>query len=62
MKHKLPLQAAGYIFLLIAVLHLIRVKMQLPVTFGSCTVPLWVSYVGLAAALGLSGWMFRSLK
>jgi hypothetical protein len=61
MKHKLPLQVAGCIFFLIAVLHLVRLMGKLPVTIGTYTVPLWMSGIGGVVALGLSWWMFRSL-
>ena len=62
MKHKLPLQVAGSIFLVLAVGHLARLLLKVPVMVAGAIIPLWVSVIGFAVALGLSFWMFRSAR
>ena len=52
---------AGVIFALVALLHLLRIYMGWPVVIGSWTAPMWVSWIGLVVAGGLSyfGLKFR---
>ena len=45
---------AAAIFALVALLHLLRLVMGWSVVIGSWTVPMWVSWVGLVVARGLS--------
>ena len=45
---------AGVIFGLVALLHLVRIYMGWTVVIGDWTVPMWVSWVGLVVAAGLS--------
>jgi hypothetical protein len=45
---------AGMIFALITLLHLLRIYMGWPVVIGSWTAPMWVSWIGLIVAGGLS--------
>ena len=45
---------AGVIFALVALLHLLRLVMGWSIVIDSWTVPMWVSWVGLAVAGGLS--------
>ena len=45
---------AGVIFALVTLLHLSRIYMDWPVVIGSWTVPMWVSWIGLVVAGGLS--------
>ena len=45
---------AGGIFALVALLHLSRIYMGWPAVIGSWAVPMWVSWIGLVVAGGLS--------
>ena len=45
---------AAVIFALVAVLHLLRLVMGWSIVIDSWTVPMWVSWVGLVVAGGLS--------
>jgi len=45
---------AGVIFAVVALLHLLRVYMAWPVMIGGWTVPMWVSWIALVVAGGLS--------
>ena len=45
---------AAAIFGVVAVLHLVRILMGWPVTIDGWSVPMWVSWVGLIVAGGLS--------
>ena len=58
MSRKLYLVLSGTIFLLVALLHLLRIVYHLPVVVGALTVPQFVSYVGLPVACGLSLWAY----
>ena len=41
---------ASVIFVLVALLHLLRIYMGWPIVIGSWTVPMWVSWIGLVVA------------
>jgi len=45
---------AAVIFALVALLHLLRLVIGWSIVIDSWTVPMWVSWVGLAVAGGLS--------
>ena len=45
---------AAVIFALVALLHLVRLVMGWSIVIDSWTVPMWVSWVGLVVAGGLS--------
>ena len=45
---------AGAIFAIVALAHLLRIVMAVPVTIGSWAVPIWVSWLGMILAGGLS--------
>jgi hypothetical protein len=45
---------AAVIFALVALLHLLRLVMGWSIVIDSWTVPMWVSWVGLVVAGGLS--------
>ena len=62
MKNDLALRAAGTVFLLVALMHLLRFIFKVEVIVAGFTVPLWFSLVGLIVALMLSMWLFRSAK
>jgi len=54
----LYLVISGSIFLMVALLHLLRLVYHWPITIGSWTLPHWVSYVGFPAASGYCIWAF----
>ena len=56
---KTALKIGGIIFVLVAVLHTVRVVMMLPVMIGSIYVPLRVSIVGAVVALAFGVWMLK---
>jgi hypothetical protein len=45
---------ASAIFALVALLHLWRAYMEWPVVIGGWSVPIWISWIGLVVAGGLS--------
>jgi len=54
MDRKTFLLVAGVIFAVVALVHLTRIAMGWPVVIGSWTMPMWVSWIGLAVAGALS--------
>ena len=62
MKNDLALKVAGTVFILVALMHLLRVVFKAEVIVAGFTVPVWYSLVGTIVALGLSWWMFRSVN
>jgi hypothetical protein len=61
-KNNIALKVAGIIFLLMSIMHLLRLLLKIEVTMAGFTVPLWFSVFGFLIALLLSLWMFKSLK
>ena len=45
---------AGVVFAIVALLHLLRIYMGWPVVIDDWTVPMWVSWIALVVAGGLS--------
>lgn len=45
---------AGTVFGIVAIAHLLRIVMALPVTIGEWVVPIWASWVAVIVAGGLS--------
>ena len=56
------LNVAGVVFLLVSVLHLIRLIFRVKVMVGNFAVPHWYSGAFAAVAFLLSLWMFRSIR
>ena len=54
MDQKTFIMIAGVIFAAVAVFHLLRIVFGWPAVIGGWTVPMWVSWIGLAVAGGLS--------
>jgi len=50
---------AAVIFTLVALLHLARIWMGWPAAIGVWSVPMWLSWVGLAGAAALAYFGFR---
>jgi len=54
MSTKSFLLIAGVIFGIVAIAHLLRIFMALPVTIGGWIIPMWVSWVAVIVGTGLS--------
>ena len=62
MEKNLMLRVAGTVFLLVAVMHFVRLLLKVEVIVGRFTVPLFYSGIGLTIALLLSYLSFKSAK
>jgi hypothetical protein len=60
MAKNCALITAGVFFILVAILHLIRLILKIHVTFGQWEVPMFLSLVGLILAGVLGIWMLIS--
>lgn len=56
------LQISGALFGLIALMHLHRLFRHWPIDLAGHMVPLWISWLGLLLAGGLSIWAFRLVR
>jgi len=54
MSNKAFFLIAGTVFGIVAIAHLLRIFMTLPVTIGGWTVPMWVSWAGVLVAGAMS--------
>ena len=45
---------AGALFAVVALLHVLRIFMGWPAVIGGWTMPMWVSWIGVVVAGGLS--------
>ena len=59
---KTALNVAGTIFLIVAILHLLRVIFKWDVVIAQFTVPHYYSMIGAIVAFSLSLWMFKSVR
>ena len=59
MKRQAYLYISGCIFGVVAILHLIRAALQLPVQIGTLSFPVGLSWVGGVVTLLLCAWGFR---
>ena len=59
---KVALNTAGVIFLLVAVIHLVRSVFQVKVIVGNFEVPSFYSLIAAGVAFILSLWMFKSIR
>jgi hypothetical protein len=50
---------AGIIFAVVALIHLLRILLNWPIEIGTWSVPMWLSWIGLIVAGGLSVFGFR---
>ena len=62
MKNNLALKAEGTVFLLVSVMHLLRVLLKFELIVAGYSVPVWLNMVGFVLSLLLSLWMFKSAK
>ena len=53
------LQITGVVFAVVALLHVTRLVLDWPVQAAGWTVPMWLSWIGIAVAGALSIWAFR---
>ena len=53
---------AGTVFVLVAVLHLLRIGFNLPLSLGTWQIPLWLSWLAVVLTGFLAGWFWYSLK
>ncbi len=58
----MALKVAGVIFLLVSIMHLLRLIFRVSLVVAGFTVPLWFSVLGVIFPLLLSLWMFKSVK
>ena len=58
MNQSLALRIAGLVFVLIALLHALRLYYQWPVLVGTYLAPMQLSMIGLGFAILLALWMF----
>lgn len=62
MSERNYLLVSAIVFLLIALLHLIRVFTHWSVQVGTVMFPLWGSWLAILIAIGLSVWAFRLMS
>ncbi len=63
MKDKnLALKAAGIVFLLVAIMHLVRLLYRVRILIGGHRMPMFPSWIGFVVALGLGLWMYAASK
>jgi hypothetical protein len=59
LSKKFGLRVAGLIFGVVAILHLIRLLLSVPVLISDYSLPVWVSYVGFVVTAFLSAWFWK---
>ena len=63
MKDKdMALRVAGVIFLLVAIMHLLRLLLRVQISVAGIHLRLYVSLIGFVVALLLAIWMFAACK
>ena len=55
------LKISALIFLLVSIMHLLRLVFKVPVIMGYWQIPLWVSIFGFIGPMFLSVWIFSLL-
>ncbi|HOW34981.1 MAG TPA: hypothetical protein PL155_01010 [Candidatus Omnitrophota bacterium] len=60
--YKWPLLVSGIVFLLIALVHLLRMLSRVEITIGNFTVPQWFSWGAFVTTALLAAWMFYSAR
>jgi len=58
---QIPLAVAGVFFLLVSIMHLLRLIFRARITVEKFSVPLWLSVIGFLVPLFLAVWMFKSI-
>lgn len=59
---KMALLVAGIIFLVVAVMHFLRLIFKVEIKVNKYLVPQWLSLAGFIFALSVSIWMFKIIK
>ena len=59
MRHKNYCTVSGVLFSLVALAHLLRVVLVMPIQVDEYVVPMFVSWVGFVVPAGLAFWAFR---
>ena len=62
MLAKVTLRISGFIFLIVAIAHLVRLLFKVELTVGGYTLPLWLSGLAFVVLLVLSLSIFTALK
>ncbi len=60
MGYKMYCTISGMLFSLVALGHLLRIMGNLPVTIGTMSIPMYVSWGGLIVPALLAIWAFRT--
>jgi len=60
MGYKMYCTISGVLFSLVALGHLLRITGNLPVTVGTMSIPMYVSWGGLIVPALLAIWAFRT--
>ena len=58
----LALNVAALIFLVVGILHLLRVVLKIKVVIGTFVVPLWLSVIAVPISALLAFWMYSAVK
>ena len=59
---KKALQTAGWIFLVMALMHAVRVLFHAGATIGSFVIPQFFSMIAVVAGILLAAWMFYAAR
>lgn len=59
---KTALNVSGIVFLAVALLHVWRYLLKVPVTFGATQIPIELSFVGAVVGFLLALWMFSAAR
>jgi hypothetical protein len=62
MRTKAYVTASATIFLIVSVVHLLRLMEGWPVSVGSLNVPMWVSVLAVLASAGAGVWGLTLLR
>lgn len=59
---KKALRAAGWIFLVVALMHAVRVLFHMGMTLGSFVIPQFASMIAVVVGICLAAWMFYAAR
>ena len=62
MDKNVALIVAGVVFVLVSLLHLVRLITRFEITVAKKVIPIWVNVIGLIAAGLLAFWMFAAAR
>ena len=58
----IALMTAGIIFLLVSLLHLVRLLLKIEIKVKNFILPMWISVFGVIFAGALGAWMFYCVR